>query len=87
MPSWALLIPLVAAALLGGALVMTVGVALAIVCLIALMGAVFASVHHAEVVAHRVGEPFGTLVLWLAITTIEVALIVSLMFTSPTPSP
>ena len=37
------------------------------------------AVHHAEVVAHRVGEPFGTLVLAVAVTVIEVALIVSLM--------
>lgn len=44
-----------------------------------LIGAVLAAVHHAEVVAHRVGEPFGTLLLALAITVIEVALIVSLM--------
>lgn len=41
--------------------------------------AVAAAVHHAEVVAHRVGEPFGTLVLALAVTVIEVALILSLM--------
>jgi Ca2+:H+ antiporter len=40
---------------------------------------VIAAVHHAEVVAHRVGEPLGTLVLALAITVIEVALIVSVM--------
>ena len=40
------------------------------------LGAVITSVHHAEVVAHRVGEPFGTLVLAIAITIIEVALIV-----------
>ncbi|CAD5373142.1 Putative ionic transporter y4hA [Rubrivivax sp. A210] len=46
---------------------------------LALVGAVVAAVHHAEVVAHRVGEPLGTLVLALAITVIEVALIVSLM--------
>lgn len=46
-----------------------------------LMGSVLAAVHHAEVVAHRVGEPFGTLLLALAITVIEVALIVSLMLT------
>jgi len=45
----------------------------------ALVGAVLAAVHHAEVVAHRVGEPYGTLVLALAVTVIEVALIVSLM--------
>ncbi|CAL9320898.1 Sodium-potassium_proton antiporter ChaA [Streptomyces sp. enrichment culture] len=35
--------------------------------------------HHAEVVAHRVGEPFGSLVLAVAVTIIEVALIVTLM--------
>nr|WP_244829541.1 ionic transporter y4hA [Caballeronia sp. TF1N1] len=46
---------------------------------IALAFAVFAAVHHAEVVAHRVGEPFGTLVLAIAVTVIEVALIVSVM--------
>ncbi len=40
---------------------------------------VFAAVYHAEVVAHRVGEPFGTLVLAVAVTVIEVALIVSVM--------
>ena len=44
-----------------------------------LIGGVLAAVHHAEVVAHRVGEPFGTLVLAVAVTVIEVALIVSLM--------
>ena len=44
-----------------------------------LIGAVIAAVHHAEVVAHRTGEPFGTLVLAVAITVIEVALIVSIM--------
>ena len=42
-------------------------------------GAVLASVHHAEVIAHRVGEPFGSLVLAVAVTIIEVALIVSVM--------
>lgn len=41
--------------------------------------AVVAAVHHAEVVAHKVGEPFGTLILALAVTVIEVALIVTLM--------
>ena len=42
-------------------------------------GAVLAAVHHAEVVAHRVGEPYGSLVLAVAVTVIEVALIVTLM--------
>ena len=44
-----------------------------------LMLAVLSAVHHAEVVAHRTGEPMGTLVLALAVTVIEVALILSFM--------
>ena len=39
------------------------------------------SVQHAESIAHRVGEPFGTLVLALAVTVIEVSLVVTLMIT------
>lgn len=54
----------------------SVAVALVALCL---AGAVLAAVHHAEVVAHRVGEPFGSLVLAVAVTVIEVALIVTLM--------
>lgn len=49
---------------------------------ILLVGAVLAAVHHAEVVAHRVGEPYGSLVLAVAVTIIEVALIVTLMVTT-----
>jgi Ca2+:H+ antiporter len=44
-----------------------------------LISAVLVAVHHAEVVAHKVGEPYGTLVLAMAVTTIEVALIISIM--------
>jgi Ca2+:H+ antiporter len=44
-----------------------------------LAGAVLAAVDHAEVVAHRVGEPFGALILAIAVTVIEVGLIVTLM--------
>ncbi|MGW7073672.1 calcium:proton antiporter [Streptomyces sp. NPDC054855] len=54
------------------------GVVVAVVTLV-LAGAVLAAVHHAEVIAHRVGEPFGSLVLAVAVTIIEVALIVTLM--------
>src|SRR5262249_10407156 len=43
----------------------------------------FAAVHHAEVVAHGVGEPFGTFILALAVTVIETALIVSVMIAAP----
>jgi Ca2+:H+ antiporter len=50
---------------------------------VALITTVFAAVYHAEVVAHRTGEPFGTLVLAVAVTIIEVALIVSVMVAAP----
>ena len=53
---------------------------IAALCAIGLIGAVIAAVHHAEVVAHRVGEPFGTLVLAVAVTVIEASLILSMMF-------
>jgi Ca2+:H+ antiporter len=49
----------------------------------ALIAAVFVAVYHAEVVAHRTGEPFGTLVLAVAVTVIEVSLIVSVMVAAP----
>lgn len=77
LPLWSLLLPLLAwggyaygidgslwLSLIGGGL---------------LIGSVLSAVHHAEVVAHKVGEPFGTIILALAITIIEAALIVSLM--------
>lgn len=51
----------------------------AAVLLVILFGTVFAAVHHAEVIAHRIGEPYGTLVLTLAVTIIEVAMIASIM--------
>lgn len=47
-----------------------------------LVGVVFAAVHHAEVIAHKTGEPFGTLILALSVTVIEVSLIVSMMLGS-----
>jgi Ca2+:H+ antiporter len=50
---------------------------------VALITTVFAAVYHAEVVAHRTGEPFGTLILAAAVTIIEVALIVSVMVAAP----
>ncbi|MCA0300915.1 MAG: ionic transporter y4hA [Proteobacteria bacterium] len=47
--------------------------------LVVLMATVFACVYHADVIAHRTGEPYGTLVLTVAVTVIEVALILSIM--------
>jgi Ca2+:H+ antiporter len=75
---WAYLIPLVSVALTVTALVVPMSLTLALICAPALMGAVVAAVHHAEVIAHRVGEPYGTLVLSISITIIEVALIVTI---------
>lgn len=54
--------------------------------IVIMLGAIFASVEHADVIAHRVGEPYGTLVLTLAVTVIEVALIESIVLT-PNSSP
>ena len=56
-----------------------IGIAVVVLVALLLAGAVLAAVHHAEVVAHRVGEPFGSLVLAVAVTVIEVSLIVTLM--------
>lgn len=79
MPFWSWLFPSAAAALLVASLTLPLGSLLVSACAVALIGAVIASVHHAEVVAHKVGEPFGTLVLAVAITVIEAALILTVM--------
>jgi Ca2+:H+ antiporter len=78
LPLWTLVAPVLGllAALLGVAKMGSGGTVVAVVVLIA---SVLAAVHHAEVIAHKVGEPFGTLVLAIAVTVIEVSLIVSLM--------
>src|SRR5919108_2034479 len=79
MPPWTWVIPLVAILLLIIALVLGAGLVLGVLCAAALVGAVIASVHHAEVIAHRVGEPFGTIVLAVAVTVIEASLILSMV--------
>ena len=79
MPRWTVVVPALAVLVLAAAWgSKPPGVVLAVVALF-LGGSVLAAVHHAEVVAHRVGEPFGSLVLAVAVTVIEVALIVTLM--------
>lgn len=75
-------IPLAACVLLAVIWGMTLGLGLLVAAIVALFASVFAAVHHAEVIAHRVGEPFGTLVLALAVTIIEVSLIVSMMLSN-----
>ncbi|MGY4099825.1 calcium:proton antiporter [Nocardia sp. R16R-3T] len=79
---WTVFVPLLAAitlALTWGRSLPAIGVDVVVA---ALVGAVLAAVHHAEVIAHRVGEPLGALVLAVAVTVIEVGLIVTLMVTS-----
>jgi Ca2+:H+ antiporter len=79
MPAWTWLLPGVSFGLLVVAGATGIGALLAALCGIGLIGAVIAAVHHAEVIAHRVGEPFGTLVLAVAVTVIEASLILSMM--------
>jgi Ca2+:H+ antiporter len=78
LPPWTIATPIVAWLLFAGTLFGLSGWILVVVAA-GLIGSVLSAVHHAEVVAHRVGEPFGTMVLAIAVTVIEVALIVSLM--------
>jgi Ca2+:H+ antiporter len=81
LPWWAWSWPLLACIVLVLQFLLGSGGPLAAAEAFALIATVFAAVYHAEVVAARVGEPFGTLVLALAVTIIEVALIVSMMVT------
>lgn len=77
--SWNVAVPLAALVMLALTWDTVPGPLLAGLEAIFLIGAVLAAVHHAEVVAHRVGEPFGSLVLATAVTVIELALIIALM--------
>ena len=80
---WTWTWPVLAWLVLLVALGIGVGAAVSACAAVTLFGAVFAAVYHAELIAHRVGEPFGTLVLALAVTAIETALIVSVMIGAP----
>ncbi|KPH57527.1 MULTISPECIES: calcium:proton antiporter [Novosphingobium] len=74
---WAIAVPFlaVAAIALGKPSNVLMAASLAVV----LGGAIMSAVYHAEAIAHRVGEPFGTLILAFAVTVIETSLIVSIM--------
>jgi Ca2+:H+ antiporter len=78
-PLWSLAAPVVACVILALSSGGSPGWILLSCAAAALLASVVAAVHHAEIIAHRVGEPFGTLVLALAVTVIEVSLIVSMM--------
>jgi Ca2+:H+ antiporter len=86
MPRSAWIFPALAVLLFAGATALgftftpsAAGLIFAGVLLLILFGTVFAAVHHAEVIAQRIGEPYGTLLLTLAVTVIEVALIATIM--------
>jgi Ca2+:H+ antiporter len=86
MPRSAWIFPALAVLLFAGASALgysftpsAAGFVFAAVLLVILFGTVFAAVHHAEVIAERIGEPYGTLLLTLAVTIIEVALIATIM--------
>lgn len=81
-PPWSRIFPVAAALMvvigMAGLLDKESGVLIAAAAVL-LGGAVFSAVHHAEILAARLGEPFGSIVLAIAVTSIEVALIVSIM--------
>jgi len=82
LPRWSLIAPLLAAVFLSlkGAGFISADWGLVLAAAGFLLGAsVFASVHHAEILAIRLGEPFGSILLAVAVTVIEVALIVSIL--------
>ena len=79
MTTWPFLVPLAGLSVLGVTFLVQPGAMLLLLSGAALLGSVVSAVHHAEVVAHRVGEPFGTLILALAVTIIEAALVLSMM--------
>ena len=79
LPRWSIGVPIAAVVALAIVWNRPLQWALIAVVALALIAAVLAAVHHAEVVALRVGEPFGTLILAVAVTVIEVGLIVSVM--------
>src|SRR5262245_6361691 len=79
LPAWAIVVPGATCTLLAVVWERSLGATLVALVVLSLVAAVFAAVHNAEVIALRVGEPFGTLVLALAVTVIEASLIVALM--------
>lgn len=89
-PWWTIAFPLLGLLMLAAKaldLVSVANPAVALITIVLLCGAVFAAVHHAEVIAARVGEPFGSITLAVAVTVIEVGLIVALMLAAPDGGP
>lgn len=86
-PLWSIIVPIIALLLIFFKSSLPDTLYIDILLGIFLIGAVLSAVHHAETVAHRVGEPYGTIILALAITVIEVSLIVSIMLSEGNDEP
>ena len=79
---WTFVVPGIAVVALGASWGRQVSSVWMVILALVLVGAVLAAVHHAETIAHHVGEPFGSLLLAVAVTVIEVSLILMLMMGS-----
>nr|WP_323136867.1 hypothetical protein [Chryseobacterium sp. MMS21-Ot14] len=75
---WTIVVPVLSWLLYFGSFIFSSGY-YSILLAVLLLGSVITAVYHSEVLAHRLGEPFGTLLLAFAITVIEVGLIISIM--------
>ena len=75
---WTVIIPVLAWGLFFSGLIYDSNL-FQVIASILLIGSVMSAVHHSEVIAERVGEPFGTIILAISITVIEVSIIISLM--------
>ena len=76
---WSIAAPIVGGLLLAGLAAGFGGAAYAALAAAGLVASILAGVYHAEHLAHVLGEPYGTMVLAIAVTVIEVGLIVTLM--------
>jgi Ca2+:H+ antiporter len=88
-PTWSWVAPALSTALLALKFIHVIPGDATLVLLLAaaLLGAaVFSAVHHAEVLALKLGEPFGSILLAVAVTVIEAGLIISIMFSGATGS-
>lgn len=81
---WPVVVPVAGVALLAATWSAKPGTVITAIVGLLLVGAVLAAVQHAEHLAHRIGEPYGALALAVAVTVIEVGLIVVLMVSKGT---
>lgn len=89
-PIWSIIVPLAGILAIGTTLLKLVDTNNTVVTIVlaALLGAcIFAAVHHAEIIAAKTGEPYGSIVLALAVTVLELGLILSLMIAAPDGGP